>query len=470
MIRLAAILLVVAGACDVQLDEGRYRCADTADCPSGWVCESNLCFRMSSRTDAGNDTAIGVLDSAVDADASFVDAPNDVAMLDSSFDANTDATCTPGSCDDGNPCTDDVCEASGCVSTPNTAGCNDGSFCNGADTCAAGTCTPSGINPCGGSTVCDADASRCVGCRNDSDCPSDMLGAWGSCSGATTCAQTGTQSRTRMTFSCNAAMECVGSTTTESQSCSLSTNGISCGAGTTCGTYDDCNYTDDCDEAATQSRTCTVRECSGGTCQTSNETQTQTCTRNTDGVGCSDGQFCNGVETCLGGACRDNADPCPGPCDETGDTCIVTTCGPGISSRDCANDGASLLGDVTRSSEASCHSYCETFSNTGCCEYNQSGGRCRAYSTVAFDDGDGSESFAACTDQRRTCTLASNMTCSGTRLTTISASLVDCRDNICEYARGVTCCLFTSLGSSCSLYTGIAVAGSSVTSAGPCVP
>ena len=44
-------------------------------------------------------------------------------------------------CDDGNPCTTDLCDAtSGCSSTPNTKACNDGNVCTTGDTCSAGKC------------------------------------------------------------------------------------------------------------------------------------------------------------------------------------------------------------------------------------------------------------------------------------------------------------------------------------------
>src|SRR5262249_18820355 len=42
----------------------------------------------------------------------------------------------PADCNDNNPCTDDSCDpASGCVNTPNTAPCDDGSACTTNDTC-----------------------------------------------------------------------------------------------------------------------------------------------------------------------------------------------------------------------------------------------------------------------------------------------------------------------------------------------
>ena len=39
---------------------------------------------------------------------------------------------------------------------------------------------------------------------------------------------------------------------------------------------------------------------------------------------CDDGLFCNGAETCSGGACQAGGDPCPGQgCDEAGDQCVA---------------------------------------------------------------------------------------------------------------------------------------------------
>ncbi len=81
------------------------------------------------------------------------------------YSAPCDCECTSGDCcdgchyepagtsctSDGNPCTDDVCNASGSCNHPNnSAPCDDGSFCNGADTCNAGSCTAHGGDPCPG--------------------------------------------------------------------------------------------------------------------------------------------------------------------------------------------------------------------------------------------------------------------------------------------------------------------------------
>ena len=65
---------------------------------------------------------------------------------DDCFDASG-TSCT----DDGNVCTDDECNGAGtCTHPNNTASCNDGLFCNGADTCSGGSCSDHAGDPCVG--------------------------------------------------------------------------------------------------------------------------------------------------------------------------------------------------------------------------------------------------------------------------------------------------------------------------------
>jgi hypothetical protein len=85
---------------------------------------------------------------------------------------------------DGNPCTDDVCNDAGNCGVANTAPCDDGLFCNGADTCSAGACTHVG-DPCAAhpqcATVCNEAAATCtdVGtpCDDGDACTSDACDA-----------------------------------------------------------------------------------------------------------------------------------------------------------------------------------------------------------------------------------------------------------------------------------------------------
>jgi hypothetical protein len=70
--------------------------------------------------------------------------------------------------DDGNTCTNDVCNGSSvtCTHPNNTASCNDGVFCNGADTCSGGTCAVHAGNPCPGA---DGDGNCSESCNEAAD-------------------------------------------------------------------------------------------------------------------------------------------------------------------------------------------------------------------------------------------------------------------------------------------------------------
>ncbi len=71
--------------------------------------------------------------------------------------------------DDGNACTDDVCDGAGaCRPTPNTAPCDDGNLCTAQDTCQGGICTGGPASACDDGNACTGD--RCdaaAGCTHE---------------------------------------------------------------------------------------------------------------------------------------------------------------------------------------------------------------------------------------------------------------------------------------------------------------
>jgi subtilisin family serine protease len=78
--------------------------------------------------------------------------------------------CVTGGCDDGNPCTDDVCDpVTGCQHAANTASCSDGNQCTLADQCNGGRCQPGPSVTAGTlSTLITAGVNASVAdCRND---------------------------------------------------------------------------------------------------------------------------------------------------------------------------------------------------------------------------------------------------------------------------------------------------------------
>ena len=68
--------------------------------------------------------------------------PCDDANACTSGDTCSGGRCVGGllRCDDGNPCTDDVCSGNVCVRSNNNAPCNDGNACTLNDTCSGGSC------------------------------------------------------------------------------------------------------------------------------------------------------------------------------------------------------------------------------------------------------------------------------------------------------------------------------------------
>lgn len=97
---------------------------------------------------------------------------------------------TPPTCDDTIPCTDDTCDpiTDACAHTPNNANCDDGVFCNGAEVCEALTGCQLGTPPTCDDTVlctddtCDPVTDDCSHTLNDSNCDDGVF-----CNGAETC-------------------------------------------------------------------------------------------------------------------------------------------------------------------------------------------------------------------------------------------------------------------------------------------
>ena len=146
------------------------------------------------------------------------------------------------------------------------ADCDDGLYCNGAETCNAGTCQAGTPVTCDDGVACTVDS-----CNEASD-SCDATPDDGACDNGAFCDGVET---------CDAVLGCQAGTSVDCD------DGVSC-------TNDSCNEaTDSCDATPD------------------------------DGL-CDNGAFCDGAETCdpiLG--CQVGSDPCPGEtCDEVGDICV----------------------------------------------------------------------------------------------------------------------------------------------------
>jgi hypothetical protein len=96
-------------------------------------------------------------------------------QIDSDFDGAGDACdCNPanpgiGSCEDKNPCTNDICNPpTGCTHTNNILPCDDNNDCTVGETCGGGLCGPGVPQSCNDGDLCTADVCNpaCTGIAN----------------------------------------------------------------------------------------------------------------------------------------------------------------------------------------------------------------------------------------------------------------------------------------------------------------
>jgi hypothetical protein len=110
-------------------------------------------------------------------------------ILDEPWACRSDADC-----DDANPCTLDGCEGGTCGVTPAEAGlsCDDGQFCNGADSCdGEGRCSVHVGDPCAGAEACNQAcneaSANCFDPEGAACDDGDYCNGDDSCDGAGTC-------------------------------------------------------------------------------------------------------------------------------------------------------------------------------------------------------------------------------------------------------------------------------------------
>jgi hypothetical protein len=180
-----------AMSCDcsshVECDDGLY-------CNGEETCDANGHCQPGTPVDC-NDYIDCTVDACDEATNECENAPDDGACDDGSFcngaetcDASSD--CQPGTpvdCDDGVGCTDDSCneQSDVCDNIPDDSVCDDGLFCNGAETCDPGSGCLDGLDPCPEpycnetNDVCEGvlcDNGTCEAGEDCNNCPNDCIG------------------------------------------------------------------------------------------------------------------------------------------------------------------------------------------------------------------------------------------------------------------------------------------------------
>jgi hypothetical protein len=158
---------------------GECRSGPAIDCDDGNPCTDDSCDSLTGCSNTHNEADCDDLDACTTADRCGAGVCRGGPALE---------------CDDGNPCTDDACEAArGCVNDANQAPCEDGDACTVSDTCSGAVCQPGPGVVCDDGNPCTTDscdsAAGCVTVDNEDTCDDGLactLGdtcAGGLCSG-----------------------------------------------------------------------------------------------------------------------------------------------------------------------------------------------------------------------------------------------------------------------------------------------
>ena len=145
-------------------------CDDHVFCNGAETCQGGTC--LAGTPPSCNDGIACTADSCNETTDACDHVPNDAACnngvyCDGAETCNTTLGCQAGAavdCNDGIDCTADFCNETTdvCDHTPNDAACDDGLFCNGAETCHSTTGCQAGTNPCPGQ-ICDEVNDLCRG-------------------------------------------------------------------------------------------------------------------------------------------------------------------------------------------------------------------------------------------------------------------------------------------------------------------
>jgi len=289
--------------CDGKTDEGT--------CDDNNACTADGC---DPKADGGKGACVhNKIDGPCDADGSVcTEADKCIAGV-----------CTPGkskTCDDGNACTKDACDAAkGCTATDADGdNCDDDNPCSIGDTCKAGSCVSGKAKACTSTDACltakcDLKNGKCKytdkpsgsACDDGSSCTTGDACKAGTCIGKAK--------------SCDDGNACTDDACEAAKGCAYTNNNGPCEDGSKCTGGDLCKA-GKCVAGAPKScedgNPCTKRSCDPdtGTCQTKKLA-----------VACDDGSKCTVKDVCDGGFCTGKAVDCDdkNPC--TTDSCKAAT-------------------------------------------------------------------------------------------------------------------------------------------------
>lgn len=302
----------------------------------------------------------------------------------------TDPICSSGTCAAMQTTETDT---AGCARTTENVSCGSPSYgswssCSFGSTCAeTGSRTRTRTDPvcqsaaCGATTATETDTSMCTRSTSGQACGTTMTGSWSACSYGSTCANSGTRSRTVTTYSCGSG-NCNPSNSTENDSsaCGRNTTGTGCGA-TEYGAWSACNFADACSNSGTRSRSVTTYACNGsGSCAASTSSETEGCSRNTNGTVCGTTAYGAWSACSYGGTCSNSGNRSRSV---TTYTCNAGSC-QGATGTENDASGCARNTNGTTCASTSCTACRCPACERDCTSYACNAGSCQAYSDFQF--------------------------------------------------------------------------------------
>ena len=309
------------GACGLVPTAEGALCDDGDPCTVGELCVDGACLGgVAPNCNDGNPCT----DDACDPVSGCVNVPNDAPCSDDDVCTTADhcagGLCAGGAaltCDDGDPCTADLCDPQvGCQHVPaEGAACDDGNACTVGDHCAAGACVFTGPADCADDNPCTTDscapATGCVFTLNEAPCDDDDLCTTGDHCHLGLCIAAGA-------LACDDGNVCTDDACLPETGCSFTPNAAACDDGDPCTTGDHCAggwclsttlscdddnvCTDDACGPAGCTNTPNSLPCPGGLCLDG----ACACQPDCEGLDCGDDGCAGSCGTCQGGAtCTD---------------------------------------------------------------------------------------------------------------------------------------------------------------------
>ena len=285
-------------------------------------------------------TADGANDAAADAAPDAADATDSVDAvppcgpvtaeacngIDDDCDGATDET----TCDDGNPCTQDVCDAIAgsrapiCHHAAAPGPCSDGNACSGPDACAGGACAAGAATVCNDGNPCTDDA-----CAPASGC--SAVANTGACDDGNPCtsgdACTAAKCLPGKQIVCNDGNPCTFDVCDPASGCTSLPNAVSCTDNNVCTKPDQCQAGVCIPGAAL---TCN----DGNPCTTDACVPATGCDATPNTLPCDDGNVCTALDACVlpapGQAGSGKCGPGKPMVCSDGNPCTDDACAPGV--------------------------------------------------------------------------------------------------------------------------------------------